>query len=64
MSNLKYTQDDIDYLQSIIDKAIDLETVDYDRLIEIGEKDEHDPMYEQVLQVMSEYEDEMTKDII
>lgn len=59
--NPKYTQDDIAYMQSIIDGTLDLETVDMDKMIEIGEKDEHDPMYEQALQIVSDYLDEMSK---
>lgn len=58
-----YSQADIDYLQSIIHKTIDLETVDMDKIIEIGEKNETDPLFEQALDVISAYEDEMTKDI-
>lgn len=60
MSESNYTQSDIDYLQSIINGTLDLETVDMDKMIEIGEKDEHDPMYEQALQVISEYLDKLT----
>lgn len=59
--NPNYTQADIDYLQSIIDKAIDLETVDMDKMIEIGEKDENDPLYAQALQIVSDYLDEMSR---
>lgn len=59
--NQSYTQSDIDYLQSIINKTIDLETVDMDKMIEIGEKDESDPMYEQALQIVSDYLDEMSQ---
>lgn len=59
--NPNYTQSDIDYLQSIINGTLDLETVDMDKMIEIGEKDEHDPMYEQALQIISDYLDEMSK---
>lgn len=58
--NPNYTQSDIDYLQSIINGTLDLETVDMDKMIEIGEKDEHDPMYEQALQVVSDYLDKLT----
>lgn len=58
--NPNYTQSDIDYLQSIINGTLDLETVDMDRMIEIGEKDEHDPMYEQALQIVSDYLDKLT----
>lgn len=58
--NPNYTQSDIDYLQSIINGTLDLDTVDMDKMIEIGEKDEHDPMYEQALQVVSDYLDKMT----
>lgn len=58
--NPNYTQSDIDYLQSIINGTLDLETVDMDKMIEIGEKDENDPMYEQALQIISDYLDEVT----
>ncbi len=62
-SNSKYSQSDIDYLNSVINKTINLETVDMDKIIEIGEKDENDPLFEQALQVINDYTDEMTKDI-
>lgn len=61
MNNPNYTQSDIDYLQSIINGTLDLEAVDMDKMIEIGEKDEHDPMYEQALQIVSDYLDEISK---
>lgn len=56
-----YSKSDIDYLQSIINGTLDLGMVDMDKMIEIGEKDENDPMYEQALQIVSDYLDEISK---
>lgn len=58
-----YSSEDIAYLQSIIKRTIDLELVDMDKIIAIGEKNDTDPLFEQALQVISDYEDELTKDI-
>lgn len=59
--NQSYTQADIDYLQAIIDGTLDLETVDFDRLIAIGEKDDTDPLFEQANDVISEALDKATQ---
>ena len=58
--NPNYTQDDLDYLNSIVNGTTDLATVDMDKMIEIGEKDDTDPLYTQALQIISDYLDEVT----
>lgn len=55
-----YSQDDIDYLNSIINGDIDPLDVDMDRIIAIGEKDETDPLFEQALQIINDAEDKAT----
>lgn len=59
-SNPNYTQDDIDYLNSIINGDIDPLDVDMDKIIAIGEKDETDPLFEQALQIINDAEDKAT----
>lgn len=49
-----YTQDDIDYLNSIINGDIDPLNVDFDKLEAIGEKNETDPLLAQALAIVSE----------
>ena len=59
-SNPNYTQNDIDYLNSIINGDIDPLDVDMDKIIAIGEKDETDPLFEQALQIINDAEDKAT----
>ncbi len=49
-----YTQDDIDYLNSIINGDIDPLSVDFDKLEAIGDKNETDPLLAQALAIVSE----------
>ena len=49
-----YTQDDIDYLNAIINGDIDPLNVDFDKLEAIGEKNETDPLLAQALAIVSE----------
>lgn len=55
-----YTQDDIDYLNSIINGDIDPLDADMDKIIAIGEKDEIDPLFEQALAIINDAEDKAT----
>lgn len=55
-----YSQDDIDYLNRIIAGDIDPLDADMDKIIEIGEKNETDPLFEQALQIISDAEDKAT----
>ncbi|WP_395143207.1 hypothetical protein ACF3NV_05855 [Moraxella atlantae] len=55
-----YSQDDIDYLNLIIAGDIDPLDADMDKIIEIGEKNETDPLFEQALQIISDAEDKAT----
>lgn len=47
-----YSQEDIDYLQSIISGTTSADDVDMDKVIEIGEKDENDPLFNEALEVV------------
>lgn len=58
-----YSQDDIDYLNSIINGDIDPLDVDMDRIIAIGEKDEADALFEQALQIVNDAEDKATSGV-
>lgn len=58
-----YSQDDIDYLNSIINGDIDPLDVDMDRIIAIGEKDEADTLFEQALQIVNDAEDKATSGV-
>ena len=58
-----YSQDDIDYLNSIINGDIDPLDVDMDRIIAIGEKDEADSLFEQALQIVNDAEDKATSGV-
>lgn len=49
-----YTQEDIDYLNAIINDDIDPLTVDFDKLEAIGEKDETEPLFEQANDIISQ----------
>lgn len=50
-----YSQDDIDYLNAIINGEIDpVDGVDFDKLEAIGEKNETDPLFEQANEVISQ----------
>lgn len=60
MTNSKYNQEDIDYLNAIINGSQDPLEVDYDRLEAIGIKDEADPLLEQALEIISKALDEAT----
>lgn len=55
-----YSQDDIDYLNRIIAGDIDPLDADMDKIIEIGEKNETEPLFEQALQIISDAEDKAT----
>ena len=54
MQQSYYSQDDIDYLNSIINGDIDPLNVDFDKLEAIGEKNETDPLLAQALAIVSE----------
>jgi|26BtaG_2_1085354.scaffolds.fasta_scaffold03570_1 hypothetical protein len=47
-----YNQEDIDYLQSIISGTTSADDVDMDKVIEIGEKDENNPLFNEALEVV------------
>ncbi len=59
--NPNYTQDDIDYLNSIVNGSTNPLEVDFDRLIAIGEKDDTDPLFEQANDVISQALDQATQ---
>lgn len=59
--NPNYTQDDIDYLNSIVNGSTNPLEVDFERLIAIGEKDDTDPLFEQANDVISQALDQATQ---
>lgn len=58
-----YSQDDIDYLNSIIDGSLSTDDIDLDRLTVIGEKDEHNPLFTQALDVVLSAVDKESSDL-
>lgn len=58
-----YSQDDTDYLNSIIDGSLSTDDIDLDRLTVIGEKDEHNPLFTQALDVVLSAVDKESSDL-
>ena len=58
-----YSQDDTDYLNSIIDGSLSTDDIDLDRLTVIGEKDEHNPLFTQALDVVLRAVDKESSDL-
>lgn len=58
-----YSQDDINYLKSIIDGSLSTEDIDLDKLTVIGEKDEHNPLFTQALDVVLSAVDKESSDL-
>lgn len=58
-----YSQDDINYLNSIIDGSLSTEDIDLDKLTVIGEKDEHNPLFGQALDVVLSAVDKESSDL-
>lgn len=58
-----YSQDDTDYLNSIIDGSLSTDDIDLDRLTAIGEKDEHNPLFTQALDVVLSAVDKESSDL-
>jgi len=58
-----YSQDDTDYLNSIIDGSLSTDDIDLDRLTVIGEKDEHNSLFGQALDVVLSAVDKESSDL-
>lgn len=62
-ANAAYSQEDIDFLNAIIAGDFDPDNIDMDKMIEIGEKDENDPLYEQAINIVLEALDEASSNL-